>query len=178
MAEQGDRLRSVQQVLTMKASVFESSIAAVVIMSARCLLVVGYASAFEWPQGYMTIPFDQYLLLSIAVATFSVAFVLWRYWPQNMSGAKRGAIVGFFVGLISHPTTWFIYFLTSPQRGQPFQLDKVLAASMVYGVISLLIYGFFTVVATTLTGAIVGHVCSMDGTPDETGGDSVDNHAS
>ena len=162
----------------MKASVFESSIAAVVITGERCGLVVGYASAFEWPQGYGTIPFDQYLLLSIAVATCSVAFVFWRYWPQTMSGTKRGASVGLFIGLISHPATWFIYFLTSPLRGQPFQLDKVFAASILYAFLSLLIYGVFTLVTTTLTGAIVGYIFSMDGTPDEADGDSVDDHAS
>lgn len=176
-----DQHRRKQKVPIIKPSLLESCVAAAVMASARCGLVVCYASAFEWPSGYMTVPFDLHLLLSIAVATWSVALVLWRYCPQSGSGTRRGATAGFFVGLICHPTTWFIYclisyFQMSPPIEQPFRLHEAILGSLLYGFLSLLFFGVFTVVTLTFTGAILGRICSMDGTSDEAG-DASDNRA-
>ena len=120
----------------MKTSVSESTVAATVIAGARCALVIFYASAFEWPSGYMTIPFDQHLLISIAFATFLTAFLIWRRLPREGSNAKYGAAAGFLAGIVSHPVTWLVYFLIAvsltPAQETGFQLHKVLAASLLY----------------------------------------------
>jgi len=140
-------------------------------------LVVGYASAFEWPRGYLTIPFDQHLLISIAFATFLTAFLIWRRLPQDESDAKRGAMAGFFAGIVSHPLTWLVYFLAAaylipPQGTETVQLHQVLGGTLFYSFFSLLIYGLFTVLTTTFAGACVGYVCSTNREPNDDADDS------
>jgi hypothetical protein len=107
---------------------------------------------------------DRYVLLCIAAATFAVGFVFWiRLVPGYRSGMRRGAIAGLLTGIVSDPVTWALYSFTVLQPEGKHGLDEFvrgLETTLIYSFVSLLIFGIFTVLVTTPTGAIVGYVFS------------------
>jgi hypothetical protein len=133
--------------------------------------VVGYAR-LTGSRGYFGPGFDLQLVSSVGVATFAVAFVSWiLIAPARSTGAMSGAAAGFCTGLVSHPVTWMLFcwivVLTPADSGQRPDASGVLPFSLILSFFSLVHFGIFTVSVTTLTGAIVGYLMSMERKPGE-----------
>jgi hypothetical protein len=147
----------------MNGLTLKSALAALVIAAARCGLVVGYTMLVGWPRGMWVVPYSHQLLVCIAAATFLVAFGIWRLLVAGRpSGTTRGALAGFATGIASHPVTWVMFSLIDESIPSDMNLFQRVGWGLIYSIPSLLIFGLFTVLATTLAGTVVG--CAMSGT--------------
>jgi len=107
------------------------------------------------------------LVVCSGLAAFGVSFVLWRFFctPHPKVSGRRGALVGALTGLITHPVAWYLAMVWMYMTGARSSLgDRTvnpfegLLASLIYSLGSIVLVGWFTVLAGGFIGWILGRI--------------------
>ena len=98
-------------------------------------------------------------MFCMPLSVFITSFIMWYIFVERQKKYSeiRGTIVGFFIGLLSHPVLWYIVFIfVDINEGGP-SLD-VYSSQGIIGALFLSIFSLTGLWYTPIIGAIVGYM--------------------